>query len=69
MKIRQSTVAQRRPASTGFVGKLVVLAAMFGVEHGCQKAQLSLFASCGEDRRRMRDELRQLPQILGGGGQ
>jgi hypothetical protein len=44
------------------------VAAAFGIEHGFQKAQLSLFASCGEDRRLMRDELRQFPEILGGGG-
>ena len=32
------------------------------------KAKVSLCASCGEDRPRMRDELRQFPEILGGGG-
>jgi hypothetical protein len=31
--------------------------------------EMSPFALCGEDRRRERDELRQFPQILGGGGQ
>ena len=33
------------------------------------EADSCLFASCGEDRRREGDELRQFPQILGGGGQ
>ena len=33
------------------------------------EANCCLWASCGEYRRRMRDELRQFPQILGGGGQ
>ena len=60
--------ANGRPELTDFVEKLVVLAARFGVEHGRQKAQVSLFVSGGEDRRRMRNELRQFPEILGGGG-
>ena len=30
---------------------------------------MGLCASCGEDRRRKGDELRQFPEILGGGGQ
>ena len=33
------------------------------------EAKLCLFASGGEDRRRMRNELRQFPEILGGGCQ
>ena len=32
------------------------------------EANCWLSASCGEDRRREGDELRQFPQILGGGG-
>jgi hypothetical protein len=56
------------PVYVDFVEKPVSVAAAFGIEHGFQKAQLSLFASCGEDRRLMRDELRQFPEILGGGG-
>ena len=39
------------------------------VSGGCQRGKLSLSASCGEDWRRERDELRQFPQILGCGGQ
>jgi hypothetical protein len=38
------TAAAPHSDSTDFVEKLVVLAARFGVEHGCQKAQVSLFA-------------------------
>jgi hypothetical protein len=33
------------------------------------EAKVSLCALCGVDRRRMRDELREFPKILGGGGQ
>jgi hypothetical protein len=33
------------------------------------EAKPGLYASCGEDRRRERNELRQFPQILGCGGQ
>ena len=39
---------------------------------GCDDSQggrVRPFPSCGEDRRRKGDELRQFPQILGGGGQ
>jgi hypothetical protein len=30
--------------------------------------EMRLFASCGEDRGRKRDELHQFPRILGSGG-
>jgi hypothetical protein len=41
-------------------------------DNGCDGNQREGFepsASCGEDWRRERDELRHFPQILGGGGQ
>ena len=52
-----------------FVEKPSLEAAAMCVSGGCQRGKLSLSASCGEDRRRKGDELRQFPQILGGGGQ
>ena len=58
-----------RPVSTNFVEKPSLEAAAMCVSGGCQRGKLSLSASCGEDWRRERDELRQFPQILGCGGQ
>jgi len=39
------------------------------ISDGCQRAKTGLLASSSEDWRWKRDELRQLPQILGGGCQ
>ena len=41
----------------------------FGSAAAFGEAELALCTSGGEDRRREGDELRQFPQVLGGGGQ
>src|SRR5271168_3223309 len=57
---RFGRIAWKNPARPR--GRMVVAAAIGAVE-------MSPFASCGEDRGRKRDELRQFPQILGCGRQ
>jgi hypothetical protein len=47
----------------------VFRAAAICVSGAVSEAKLGLSASGGEDRRRKGDELRQFPEILGGGGQ
>jgi hypothetical protein len=57
------------PVNVDFVEEPPVLAPALGICSAVSEADSCLFASQGEGRRRMRDELRQFPQILGGGGQ
>jgi hypothetical protein len=45
-----------------------VVALALGICGAVSEADSRLFASCGADWRRKRDELRQFPQILGRGG-
>ena len=58
-----------RPVSTDFVEEPSVLAPALGICGDVSEADSWLFASCGEDGRRERNELRQLSEVLGGGGQ
>ena len=51
------------------VEKPAVVAAALFVVATISEVKLGFFASCGEDRGREGDELRQFPEILGGGGQ
>ena len=51
------------------VEKPAVVAAALFVVATVSEVKLGFFASCGEDRGREGDELRQFPEILGGGGQ
>ena len=55
--------------STDFVEEPSVLAPALGICGDVSEADSWLFASCGEDGRRDRNELRQLSEVLGGGGQ
>jgi hypothetical protein len=55
--------------STDFVEEPSVLAPALGICGAVSEADSWLFASCGEDGRRERNELRQLSEVLGGGGQ
>src|SRR3984885_12260209 len=52
-----------------FVEEPSVLAPALGICGDVSEADSWLFASCGEDGRRERNELRQLSEVLGGGGQ
>ena len=69
----RSAIEQMRPAeyleSTDFVEEPSVLAPALGICGDVSEANSWLFASCGEDGRRDRNELRQLSEVLGGGGQ
>ena len=58
-----------RLESTDFVEEPSVLAPALGICGDVSEADSWLFASCGEDGRRDRNELRQLSEVLGGGGQ
>ena len=58
----------RCPLNVDFVEEPLSWAAALGICGAVSEADSCLFASCGEDRRREGDELRQFPQILGGGG-
>jgi hypothetical protein len=51
-----------------FVEEPAVLAPALGILGAVSEADSCLFALCGEDRRRERNELRQFRQILGCGG-
>jgi len=55
--------------STDFVEDPSVLAPALGICGDVSEADSWLFASCGEDGRRERNDLRQLSEVLGGGGQ
>jgi hypothetical protein len=55
--------------SADFVEKLRLLAATVSVGAAVSRGKEVRSASCGEDRFRQGDDLRQLPQILGCGGQ
>ena len=61
----------RRPQSTDSVEVPGALKMAMRARGSCRRgeAKSSPSASCGEYGRRERDELRQVPQILGGGGQ
>src|ERR1700722_7489696 len=61
--------ARIRPESTDFVEEPSVPAPALGICGDVSEADSWLFASCGEDGRRERNELRQLSEVLGGGGQ
>ena len=56
------------PLYVDFVEEPPVLAPALGICGAVSEANSWLFASCGEDGRRERNELRQFSQILGGGG-
>jgi hypothetical protein len=58
---------QDRPESTDFVDKPDLERRRRGVGGGFREVKSGRCASSGEGRRRKRDELRQFPQILGGG--
>ena len=58
-----------RPVLADFVEKLGLLTAAVGGGVSLQRGKAGPSASSGEDERRNGDKLRQLPQILGGGGQ
>src|SRR5271168_2570596 len=55
--------------SVNFVEKLSRSEPRLAPSKSVSEAKLGLCASCGEDGRRKGDELRQFPQVLGGGGQ
>jgi hypothetical protein len=57
------------PLHVDFVEEPSVLAPALGICGDVSEADSWLFASCGEDGRRERNELRQLSEVLGGGGQ
>ena len=57
-----------RPLHVDFVEEPPVVAPALWICSAVSEADSCRFASCGEDRRREGDELRQFPQILGGGG-
>ena len=57
------------PVYVDFVEEPPVLTPALGVCGDVSEAESWLFASCGEDGRRERNELRQFSQILGCGGQ
>ena len=65
--------AQRRdprcPVYVDFVEKPRLQATAICVGVGCQRGKAWCSASRGEDWRRKGDELRQFPEVLGGGGQ
>ena len=65
---RRSPTIERRE-STDFVEDPSVLAPALGICGDVSEADSWLFASCGEDGRRERNDLRQLSEVLGGGGQ
>jgi hypothetical protein len=65
-KARQG--ADECPVYVDFVEEPAVLAPALWTCGDISEADFWLCASCGEDRRRERDELRQFPEILGGGG-
>jgi hypothetical protein len=58
-----------RPLMADFVEKPRLLAATVSVGEAVSRGKEVRSASCGEDRFREGDDLRQLPQILGCGGQ
>ena len=58
----------RRPVYVDFVEEPPVLAPALGICGAVSEPNSWLFASCGEDGRRERNELRQFSQILGCGG-
>jgi hypothetical protein len=58
-----------RPLDVDIVEEPPVVGPALGICGAVGEADSWLFASCGEDRCRGRDELRQFPQVLGGGGQ
>jgi hypothetical protein len=58
-----------RASSTDFVDKPDLERRRPAFAAVCQRGKVRPGASCGEVRRRQWDELRQFPQIFGGGGQ
>ena len=60
---------EQRLESTDFVEEPSVLAPALGICGDISEAESWLIASCGKDGRRERNELRQLSEVLGGGGQ
>src|SRR5580704_2333299 len=56
------------PVYVDFVEDPSVLAPALGICGDVSEADSWLFASCGEDGRRERNDLRQLSEVLGGGG-
>ena len=65
----RSLLLRRLPQGVDFVEEPPVLTPALGVCGDVSEAESWLFASCGEDGRRERNELRQFSQILGCGGQ
>ena len=58
-----------RPECANFVEKPSRSEQRLAPSKSVSEAKLGLFSSCGEEGRRRRDELRQFPQVLGGGRQ
>src|ERR1700722_7631503 len=67
--MRRALHDPRCPLYVDFVEEPPVLARALGICGAVREADSWLFASCGEDRLRERNELRQLSEVLGGGGQ
>jgi hypothetical protein len=57
-----------RPLHVDFVEEPPVLVPALGICGDVSEADSWLSTSCGENGRRERNELRQFPEILGGGG-
>ena len=62
-------ICEQLPLTMDSVEKPRVPVALFAPAAAAGEAKLSCAASCGRIRCRERVELRQFPQILGGGGQ
>ena len=75
MGSRQDTASEsavplpKCPLHVDFVEEPSVLAPALGICGDISEADSWLIASCGKDGRRERNELRQLSEVLGGGGQ
>jgi hypothetical protein len=65
---RKDGLTREREFRADFVEEPPVVAQRLGFWSALSEAESCLCASCGEDRGRERDELRQFPQILGCGG-
>ena len=66
---KRSLKIERPKSNTDFVEEPSVLAPALGICGDISEADSWLFASCGKDGCRERNELRQLSEVLGGGGQ
>ena len=67
--VRRPTLRSPCLLNVDFVEEPSVLVPALGICGDVSEANSWLFASCGEDGRRERNELRQLSEVLGGGGQ